>query len=152
MKIFYEDIIAESPGNVFAWIEDPEKAMKWQKTVKSGEIIKDEPEMVGTTFKEVIEENGKSVTMYGEITKFEKNKTIGFHIKSKIHKFDAFLLGALYFFGIGRHFAFRTPVNHRYIISPETLRHPGSIYGHVPTANDNDLVARVLCLSQVYIS
>ena len=46
------------------------------------------PGMVGTTFKEIIEENGKTLEMYGVITKFVENKTIAFHIKSKIHEFN----------------------------------------------------------------
>lgn len=88
MRIVYEDEILQPPETVFLWIEDPEKAMKWQKNVKGGEIIEDKPEIIGTTFKEVIEEDGKSLEMYGTITKYVKNEIIGFHIVSKIHEFD----------------------------------------------------------------
>ena len=88
MRITYENEILQPPEIVFPWIEDPEKAMKWQKNVKGGEIIINKPEIIGTTFKEVIEEDGKSLEMYGIITKYIKNKIIGFHIKSKIHGFD----------------------------------------------------------------
>jgi hypothetical protein len=62
--------------------------MKWQKNVKKGRIISRKPEMVGTTFSEIIEEGGRSLKMYGVITRFIENETIGFHIKSKIHEFD----------------------------------------------------------------
>jgi len=88
MRIYYSNQISKPPEIVFPWIADPEKAMKWQKNVKGGEIIVDKPEIVGTTFKEVIEEDGNVLEMEGTITKYIKNKLMGFHIKSKIHEFD----------------------------------------------------------------
>ncbi len=88
MRITYEHEIAKPPETVFPWIAEPEKAMKWQKNVKGSEIIVNKPEIVGTTFKEIIEEDGKSLEMHGMITKYSRNKTIGFHLKSKIHDFD----------------------------------------------------------------
>jgi hypothetical protein len=88
MRITCENEISKPPEIVFPWIAEPEKAMKWQKNVKGGEIIIDKPEKIGTTFKEVIEEDGKSLEMHGIITKYVKDKIIGFHLESKIHEFD----------------------------------------------------------------
>ena len=88
MRITYENEILKPPEIVFPWISEPEKAMKWQKNVKGGEIIINKPEIIGTTFNEVIEEDGNSLEMYGIITKYIKNKIIGFHLESKIHEFD----------------------------------------------------------------
>ena len=88
MRIFCSNKILKPPDLVFPWIADPEKAMKWQKNVKGGEILINKPETIGTTFKEVIEEDGNSLEMYGIITKYTENKIIGFHIESKIHEFD----------------------------------------------------------------
>ena len=88
MKIVLAEVISCKPEKVFPWIAEPEKAMKWQKNVKGGEIIVNRPEKVGTTFKEVIEEDGKSLEMVGTITKYINNKIIGFHLESKIHVFD----------------------------------------------------------------
>jgi uncharacterized membrane protein len=88
MKIAFEENIRKPAEIVFSWIADPEKAMKWQKNVKSEEIIYNKPEIIGTTFKEIVEEDGKRLEMYGMITKYTRNKTIGFHLKSKIHEFD----------------------------------------------------------------
>ena len=88
MRIVYENVISKPPEIVFPWIAEPEKAMKWQKDVKGGEIIINKPEIIGTTFKETIEEDGNRLEMYGTITKFTKNKIIGFHLESKIHVFD----------------------------------------------------------------
>jgi hypothetical protein len=88
MKVIYEDEISQTPEVVFPWIADPSKAMKWQKNVKSEEIIKSNPEIIGTTFKEVIEEDGKTLEMYGTIIQYERDKIIGFNIESKIHNFE----------------------------------------------------------------
>ena len=88
MRIAYENEILKPPEIVFPWLAEPEKAMKWQKNVRGGEVIVNKPEIIGTTFREVIEEDGKSLEMYGTITKYIKNKIIGFHLESKIHAFD----------------------------------------------------------------
>ncbi|MCG8056204.1 MAG: SRPBCC domain-containing protein [Candidatus Thiodiazotropha endolucinida] len=88
MRIASQTEILRPPEIVFPWISEPEKAMKWQKNVKRGDIIERKPGVVGTTFKELIEEDGKSLEMYGIITRFDENKNIGFHITSKIHEFD----------------------------------------------------------------
>ena len=74
MRIVYENVISQPPEIVFPWIAEPEKAMKWQKNVKSGEIIINNPEVIGTTFKEIIVEDGNSLEMYGTITKYVRNK------------------------------------------------------------------------------
>ena len=88
MIVSYENVIAESPEVVFPWIAEPEKAMTWQKDVKGGEILVNKPEVVGTTFKEIIEEDGNTLEMYGTITKHVVNEIIGFHLESKVHEFD----------------------------------------------------------------
>ena len=44
--------------------------------------------MVGTTFRERIEEGGRTLEMHGVITAYVENETIGFHIASRIHDFD----------------------------------------------------------------
>lgn len=80
--------ILSKPEIVFSWIDNPDKAILWQKGVKSGEVIKETPQRIGTTFKEEMEENGKSLVMLGEITDFFQDKLISFHLESKIHKVD----------------------------------------------------------------
>lgn len=88
MRIAYENVISKPPEVVFPWIAEPEKAMTWQKDVKGGEILINKPEVVGTTFKEIIEEDGNSLEMYGTITEYVPNEIISFHLESKIHEFD----------------------------------------------------------------
>lgn len=80
--------IAASPEEVFSWIDNPQKAICWQKGVKKQEIIKETPEKTGTTFKEELEENGKKLVMYGEITGYVPKTSISFGLQSKIHTVD----------------------------------------------------------------
>jgi hypothetical protein len=80
--------ISSSPKKVFPWIAEPVKAKRWQKGVKNGEIIKKAKDVVGTTFKEEVSENGKTLVMFGEITTFKKDKQMSFHLDSKIHSLN----------------------------------------------------------------
>ena len=88
MKITLAVDIFCKPEEVFPWIAEPDKAMRWQKGVKEGEILQETPEKVGTTFREEMEENGKSLVMYGEITEYIQDKLISFHLESRIHRVD----------------------------------------------------------------
>jgi len=74
------------PEEIFPWIADPNKAMRWQKAVKGGRMLRETPEKVGTTFREEMEEGGKSLVMTGEITDYIQNQSITFHLDSRIHK------------------------------------------------------------------
>ena len=74
------------PEEVFTWIDDPGKAMLWQKGVKGGEIIKETPGKIGTTFKETMEEDDKSMEMEGKITNYISDELISFQLESKIHR------------------------------------------------------------------
>jgi len=53
-------------------MDNPEKTMLWQKGMKKGEIIKETPEKIGTTFMEEMEEGGNSLVMRGVITGYVK--------------------------------------------------------------------------------
>jgi hypothetical protein len=86
MKISAAIDITCKPEEVFPWIDDPGKAMLWQKGVKGEEIIKETPEKIGTTFKETMEEDGRILEMHGMITDYMHNELISFHLESKIHR------------------------------------------------------------------
>jgi hypothetical protein len=88
MKITHEKEILKPPETVFPWVADPQKAMKWQKDVKGGKIVVQEKEIVGTTFTEIIEEDGGRLEMHGTITEYCEGKVVGFHLNSRIHEFD----------------------------------------------------------------
>ena len=88
MKVSISIDINNSPEVVFQWLEKPEKAQAWMTSVAKTEITLQTPEMVGTTFREIIEENGKGLEMQGIVTGFEPGKSISFHLNSRIHTVD----------------------------------------------------------------
>ena len=88
MKIINSVEIKAPVEVVFGWLEDPEKAMVWQTSVTSGEIIEETPDLIGTTFREYIEEDGRGTEMRGVVTACEKNSSLGFHLEGDYNIVD----------------------------------------------------------------
>jgi uncharacterized protein YndB with AHSA1/START domain len=88
MKISFSIDINSPPSVVFSWIENHEKAMKWMTSVAGGKILHETPERVGTTFREVVEEDGQGVELQGIITGYEPERSISFHLDSRINVVD----------------------------------------------------------------
>ncbi|HSG42045.1 MAG TPA: hypothetical protein VLA72_02715 [Anaerolineales bacterium] len=80
--------IKSHPNVVFGWLENPEKAMTWMTSVSGGEILHETPDRVGTKFREIVEDKSGSIEMHGMITGFEENKSIAFHLESKVNIVD----------------------------------------------------------------
>ena len=88
MKISSTIDIKGTPQEVFSWLENPEKAMAWMTSVSGGEILHETPDRVGTKFREIVEDESGSIEMHGMITGFEENKSIAFHLESKVNIVD----------------------------------------------------------------
>lgn len=88
MIVAAEIEISKTPQEVFPWIADPEMAMQWQQNIKSSEVVDRKPEIVGTEFKEILEEGGDELEMLGRITDFVDDKLMEFHLESRIHVVD----------------------------------------------------------------
>ena len=80
--------IESAPEVVFGWLEKPEKAMAWMTSVSKTEILHEAAGMVGTTFRETLEEEGNTMEMQGEITGFAAGKSITFHLSSRVNTLD----------------------------------------------------------------
>jgi uncharacterized protein YndB with AHSA1/START domain len=80
--------IKSDVATVFSWLADPEKAMVWQTSVAGGEIIDRKPGMVGTTFRERVEDSEGGMEMEGSITAFEPNHRIAFHLESRVNRVE----------------------------------------------------------------
>ena len=88
MNIFYAIEIKSTPDVVFGWLEDPEKAMVWMTSVSKTEILHETPDRVGTTFREIVEDEGGAMEMQGVIAGFEPDKSISFHLDSRVNTVD----------------------------------------------------------------
>jgi carbon monoxide dehydrogenase subunit G len=88
MKIVNSVDINARPEVVFPWISDPEKAMVWQTSVSKGEIIHETPGVVGTTFRETVEEEGQGTELEGVITNYVPNREMSFHLEGIYNSAD----------------------------------------------------------------
>ena len=88
MKISFSIEINSPPATVFSWLESPEKAVEWMTSVAKTEILHETPERIGTTFREVVAEDGQGVEMQGIITDFKPGKSISFHLDSRVNVVD----------------------------------------------------------------
>ena len=88
MKLTHSINISVPPAEVFPWIADPQLALQWQTSVAGGEIIKQTPDMVGTTFRERVEENGQGTELIGEITEYIVDELIAFHLDGQFNSVD----------------------------------------------------------------
>jgi uncharacterized protein YndB with AHSA1/START domain len=85
MKISLSVEIHSPPARVFGWLESPEKAVKWMTSVAKTEILHETPERIGTTFREVVEEDGSGVKLQGVITDYKPERSISFHLESRVN-------------------------------------------------------------------
>ena len=88
MKISNAIEIQAPPEKVFFWLEDPDRAMKWMKSVTEYEVLNKTQNMVGTTFHEYVEENGQKVELHGIVTKFISNEIFAVHLESDYNSVD----------------------------------------------------------------
>ncbi len=80
MKLSYAIDIHASPARVFSWLGTPERAMQWQTGVSRTEILQQTPGMVGTTFREWVEENGRGTELRGEVTDYRVNESLAIRL------------------------------------------------------------------------
>ncbi|MDD4877373.1 MAG: SRPBCC family protein [Dehalococcoidales bacterium] len=88
MKFTYVMDIKCKPEKVWYWLGTPERAKVWQTNVAKTEILEKKPNWVGTTFRETIEENGRSVEMKGEVTAYIENQSLAMHMSGKYNVVD----------------------------------------------------------------
>ena len=86
MKLTYTIDINSTPEVVFSWLGSPERAVKWQTNIAETEILHRTPEMTGTTFREVIEEDGRTAEMHGVITGYEENRLLSMHLEGQYNR------------------------------------------------------------------
>jgi len=88
MKISYGIEIESSPVEVFSLIKNPERAKEWMIGVTETEMLSGTPNTVGSTFREVIEDQNGKIEMHGVVTGFRENESISFHLSGKYNTVD----------------------------------------------------------------
>jgi uncharacterized protein YndB with AHSA1/START domain len=88
MKFNYSLAIKSTPETVFAWIGSPEKARQWMTNVSETEMLHTTPNMVGSTFREVVSEGGQGIEIHGQVVRYDPNEGIAFHLESRVNSVD----------------------------------------------------------------
>ena len=88
MKISHSIDIESSPEEIFHWIKDPERAREWMTSVSEGEMLTGTPNTVGSTFREVVEDQNGKTEMYGVVTGYQENESIAFHLSGEFNIVD----------------------------------------------------------------
>lgn len=88
MRISCSIDINASTEAVFGWLKDPEKAKVWMNSVSKTEILHQTPDMVGTTFRETVEEDGRGTELHGVITAYSPDESIAFHLSGDYNVVD----------------------------------------------------------------
>jgi uncharacterized protein YndB with AHSA1/START domain len=88
MRFTHRVEIRATAEAVFPWIEDPERGKQWAAGVTGGEITHSTPGRVGTTFREVLGREGRTLEMQGVITGYVAPKRFAVHLESSRHTAD----------------------------------------------------------------
>lgn len=62
--------------------------MVWMSSVSKTELLDKTPDMVGTTFREVVEEDGRGTELHGVVTDYRPNQLISFHLSGEFNVVD----------------------------------------------------------------
>jgi len=83
MKVTCSININSEPEKVWYWLATPERAMSWQTGVSGTELLERTPGVVGTTFRETIEQEGHTMEMYGIVADYQENQLLVMHLSSE---------------------------------------------------------------------
>ena len=74
MKTTMTTVIDAPAEIVFLWLEDSDRLKRWVPNLVEDEPIVETPEKVGSKFRQVFVEKGKTMEMTGELTEYVENE------------------------------------------------------------------------------
>jgi len=88
MKIELSININATPEEVWYWLGDPERAKAWMTSVGRTEYIQRTPGLVGSTFREYVQEDGRGTWLQGEILDYVPGRRMAFHLEGDYNIVD----------------------------------------------------------------
>lgn len=88
MKIQISVDINATPEVVWYWLGDPERAKVWMTSVTRTEYITRTPDLIGSTFREYVEEDGRGTWMHGAIVDYVPNERMAVHLEGDYNAVD----------------------------------------------------------------
>ena len=86
MEINHSILINSSKEVLWKWIGYPENAKIWMESVSETEYIHRTPNMIGTTFRETVADEGGELEMDGVVKDYQENERLVFQLTSQIHE------------------------------------------------------------------
>ena len=80
--------INAKPDQVFSWLDNPSKLSQWLPNIVENEVIQETSNRVGSTWRQVYDQNGRRMEMFGTTTVWEKNKRLGCEIRGQMFDLD----------------------------------------------------------------
>ena len=80
--------IQAPPDKVFYWLDDAKRVMEWVDGIIENEDLEVTENNVGSTFRQVYEENGRKMEFHGVCTAWEKNRHLSVHLVGKAFDLD----------------------------------------------------------------
>ena len=82
--VYTNEVTVNKPvKEVFSDFQNVELMKQWMPEVKSIETLEEKPNKVGSTYKVVVENQGKLVTMTEEVLAFEENERLTFYFDAE---------------------------------------------------------------------
>ena len=88
MKNTYSLEIDATPEQVFLWLDDNERLMKWLPNIVENENLEVTDDNVGSTFRQVYLEKGRRMEMHGTVTAYERNRRLACEITGDAFDLD----------------------------------------------------------------
>lgn len=88
VKLTHAVDIESTPGHVFSWLDDPARAGLWMSSVSRTEILHRTPDLVGTTFREIVSDEHGATELQGVVTACVPNRQIAFHLDGQFNAVD----------------------------------------------------------------
>ena len=88
MKTTYAIEIDARPSQVFYWLDDPDRVMKWVSNLVENEELHQTANRIGSTFRQVVDENGRRLELQGSVTGYEPDQRLAVHLQGKDFELD----------------------------------------------------------------
>jgi uncharacterized protein YndB with AHSA1/START domain len=88
MRIVISIDIDAQPEEVWYWLGDPERARTWMTSVGRTEYIQRTPDLVGSTFREYVQEGGRGTWLTGRIVNYVPNQHFAVHLEGDYNIVD----------------------------------------------------------------
>ena len=76
MPNVYSIEINATPERVFYWLDDSQRILQWVPNIVENEDLEVTEDKVGSTFRQVYDENGKRMEMQGVVTAYTPNRQV----------------------------------------------------------------------------